>query len=209
MLYHVYCQIVTAYCGLLDPEDRGSITLQNSNNYFPVTWHNILKNLHHKRWENLKSYIVPGFDCTTVFTRMQDDFMTSPQKNKSAKGKCIYSNIRQTSKIKPLLKNIFLSLSPSWQSLPSSSSHSLLTSASFPLPFHNIPPSVLYTALDTQHFLKAFTVTSSEMRCHAIMIHTDWIIYLYFLVYKLTWTHKEDPQFSSHIVLVVLLVLRI
>ena len=35
----------------------------------------------------------------------------------------------------------------------------------------------------------------------AIMIHTDEILRLYFLVYKLTWTH-EDSRFSPHVVLV-------
>jgi len=91
MLYHVHCQVVAARCGLLDPEDGGSMTLQNGNNYLPVTWHNILRNLNHQHCEILKSYIVPGFGCTTIFTQMQD-FMTSPQKNKSAKGKYIYPN---------------------------------------------------------------------------------------------------------------------
>jgi hypothetical protein len=38
-----------------------------------------------------------------------------------------------------------------------------------------------YTAL-----LKTFTVTSGEVHRHAVMIHTDQIILLYFLVYKLT-----------------------
>ena len=33
------------------------------------------------------------------------------------------------------------------------------------------------------------------------MIHTDEVLYLYFLVYKLTGTH-EDSQFSPHVVLV-------
>ena len=52
-----------------------------------------------------------------------------------------------------------VSLSPSSQSVPSSSPHSLLTF-----------PSI---ALDIQHFLKPFTVTSGEMHCHSLMIYTD------------------------------------
>jgi len=82
------------------------MTLQNGNNYLPVTWHNILKNLNHQHCENPKSYIVPGFGCTTIFTQTQD-IMTSLQKNKSAKGKCIYPNIRHTPKVKHLLKKCF------------------------------------------------------------------------------------------------------
>jgi hypothetical protein len=41
------------------------------------------------------------------------------------------------------------------------------------LPFHSIALSVSSTALDIQHFLKPFTVTSGEKYCHAVMIHTD------------------------------------
>jgi hypothetical protein len=62
-------------------------------------------------------------------------------------------------------------LSPSAQSVPSSSSHSLLTFPFSSLPFYNI--SVPSTAVNIQNTLKPFTVTSGEKRCHAIMIHTD------------------------------------
>ena len=41
------------------------------------------------------------------------------------------------------------------------------------------------TTLHIQHFLKPFTVTSGETLCHVLVIHTDWIIHSYFLVYKL------------------------
>ena len=43
------------------------------------------------------------------------------------------------------------------------------------LPFHNISSSssVPFTALDILHFLKPCTVTSGDMCCHAVMIHTD------------------------------------
>jgi hypothetical protein len=71
------------------------------------------------------------------------------------------------------------------------------------LPFHNISSSVSYTALDIQHFLNPFTVTTGEMHCRAIMIYIDWIIHFYFLAFKPTWTY-EDSQFSSWLVLKVL-----
>jgi len=41
------------------------------------------------------------------------------------------------------------------------------------LPVHNIPPPVPSIALDMQHFLKPFSVTSGELHCHADMIHVD------------------------------------
>jgi hypothetical protein len=37
------------------------------------------------------------------------------------------------------------------------------------------------------------------------MIHTDWIIHLYFFVCKLSWTCEEDSQFSPQLVLVAML----
>jgi hypothetical protein len=43
------------------------------------------------------------------------------------------------------------------------------------------------------------------MRYHAIVIHIDYVIPLYVLVYKLNWTH-EDSHFSPQMVLVVLRV---
>jgi len=64
-----------------------------------------------------------------------------------------------------------VALSPSAKSVPSSSSHSLLTFPFSSLPFYNV--SVPSTALDIQNSLKPFTVTSGETHCHTIMIHTD------------------------------------
>jgi len=43
---------------------------------------------------------------------------------------------------------------------------------SSPLPFHDILSSVPSTVLNLQHLLKPFTVTSGEMHCHVVMIHT-------------------------------------
>ena len=74
-----------------------------------------------------------------------------------------------------------VSLSPSTQSAPSSSSHSLLIFPPSSPSFHNIPSSVSSTAVDLQHFLKPFTVTSDETHCHAVVIHTDEIIHLHLL----------------------------
>ena len=74
-------------------------------------------------------------------------------------------------------------LSPSSLSVPSSSSHSLLTFPIPSLPFHSISP-VSSTALDIQHFLEPFTVTSGEICCHTIMIHNDSVRHLHFLVYN-------------------------
>ena len=78
-----------------------------------------------------------------------------------------------------------------------------LTFPSCSLPFHNVSSLVLSIPFHIQH-LKPFTFTSGEMCCHALMILIDWIINLYFLVYKLTWIH-EDSQFSLQNVLVVVL----
>jgi hypothetical protein len=68
-----------------------------------------------------------------------------------------------------------LSHSPSSQSLPSSSSHSLLT-------FHNISSSVPSTALDIQHVLQLF----SHFWCDVLPCCCDphWIIHSHFLVHK-------------------------
>jgi len=51
------------------------------------------------------------------------------------------------------------------------------------LTFHNIAPSVPSTTFNIQQLLTPFTVTCSQMPCRAVMIHTDWIIHLYCLVY--------------------------
>ena len=129
------------------------------------------------------------------FTRMRDDSDLRRPPNKTCLPK-LYShpNLRQAQKIKCLLRKIFhyllhtcntqsssdsiycyqsVSPSPSSKSVPSSSSHSLLTIPSSLLPFHNTSPSVRSNALDIQHFLKPFTVTSGKMHCHAVKTHTD------------------------------------
>jgi len=69
-----------------------------------------------------------------------------------------------------------VSLSPSSQSVPSSPSHSLLTSPYCSLPFHDTSSSssVSSIPMDVQHFLKPFTVTSGEICCHAVMIFFLW-----------------------------------
>jgi len=99
-----------------------------------------------------------------------------------------------------------MSLSSPSQLVPSSSSHALtfLTSS---LSFHNILFLVSSTALDIQHFLRPLKMTFGETCCHAIMICLFLIIHWYFLVYKLTWTHQEDSQYSPQMVLVVLRIL--
>ena len=45
------------------------------------------------------------------------------------------------------------------------------------------------------------------MCCHAIIIHIDEVIHLYFFVYQFTWTHEEDSQFPQ-MVLVELIVFK-
>jgi len=104
-----------------------------------------------------------------------------------------------------VLTNRCHGLSPSQQSVPSSFSSPLITFPSSSLPFRGIS-SVPSIQLDIQHFLKPFTDTSGEMCCHAVIIHTDWIIHSHFLVYKLTWTHEDSP-FSPQMILVVLRIL--
>jgi hypothetical protein len=42
---------------------------------------------------------------------------------------------------------------------------------------------------------------------NAIMIYSNEIIHLYFLAYKLTWSHDKNSQYSPNIVLVVLRIL--
>ena len=59
-----------------------------------------------------------------------------------------------------------VSLSPPAQSVPSSSTHSLLTSPSSSLSVHNISSLVPSTALDVQHILKPFMVLL--VRCAAL-----------------------------------------
>ena len=102
------------------------------------------------------------------------------------------SNIRESPKIKCLLrKNILLVISYTEYTkdvrfyLPLPVSLSLFTVSAFVslTPSANIlifftaipqhPPSVSSIALDIQHSLKPFTVTSREMRSHAVMIHID------------------------------------
>jgi hypothetical protein len=61
--------------------------------------------------------------------------------------------------------------------------------------------------LDIQHFLQPFTVTSGEIRCLPVMIQTNQIIDLYFVVHKLTWTHEEDIHVSPQMVGVALRIL--
>jgi hypothetical protein len=56
-----------------------------------------------------------------------------------------------------------VSLSPSSQSVASSSSDSLLTFPSSSLPFYNTSSLLPSTVLDVQHFLEPFMVTSVEM----------------------------------------------
>jgi len=123
----------------------------------------------------------------------------------TAKGKCFYPNLRQHPNNTMFAKKKYFTFNfihivhkacqilstfsnqchcLHLQSVPSSSTHSLLTPPSSLLPFHNVPSSVSSTAVDTQHFLKPFTVTSGEMHCHAVVSHTDQIIRLYFLFIK-------------------------
>jgi hypothetical protein len=45
------------------------------------------------------------------------------------------------------------------------------------------------------------------MYCHAVIVHTDEIIHLYFLVYQFTWTHEEDWQVPQ-MVLVELIIFK-
>jgi len=64
-------------------------------------------------------------------------------------------------------------LTPFSQSVPSSSSHSLLTSPFLHFPSTTYNFQLSSTALDIQQFLKPFTVNSREMCCHAVVIHTN------------------------------------
>jgi hypothetical protein len=149
-----------------------------------------------------------------------------PQIKLSAKGKCIYPNLRwpptnkMSAKKKYFTINFIHLIHKACQilfylHLPISVTVSiftvsafiflaLLTSPSSSLPFQSHP--LHWT---NSKFLKLFTVTSGEMLCHAVMIHIDNIIHLYFLVYELIWTHEEDSQFSPLMVLVALRMLNV
>jgi hypothetical protein len=130
--------------------------------------------------------------------------------------KCIYPNLRQPRKNKTSTKKNYFTINfihlihKTCQILSIFTNqchclhHLLLTFPSSSLSFHNIS-WVSSIALDMQH-LKPFKITFGDMHCHAVMIHIDCIINLYFLVYKLTWTH-EELQFSPQMVLVVLRIL--
>ena len=132
---------------------------------------------------------------SSIFTQMQDDCNLRPPPTKtSAKGKCTYPNLKWHTKNKMSAKKKYfyinftqlihkacqilttfhqsVSLSPSSQSMPSSSSHSLLTFPSSSLPFHHIS-SVPSIVLEIQHFLNPFILISGEMHCHAVMIQSD------------------------------------
>jgi hypothetical protein len=52
--------------------------------------------------------------------------------------------------------------------------HRLPTHSHSHPPVHNVSTSVSTTAIDVQHFIKPFTVTSGKMCSYPIMIHTDW-----------------------------------
>jgi hypothetical protein len=154
-------------------------------------------------------------DYNTIFTWIK----MTPQKNKSAKGKFSYPNLRRSSRNKTSAKkNILLLMACQILSTFTNQCHCLhLHSQSFfqlshtisispfsSLPLHNISsvPSIL---LDIQDILKPFVFTSSKTSCHAVMIHTDWILHLYTFINLLEPMKKI--QFSPQIVLVVLRIL--
>ena len=114
----------------------------------------------------------------------------------SAKGKWIYPNLRRPPKNKMCVKKKYFTLnfvhlvhtdchilstfSNQCRCMQRHSQclhlpHTLLTFPPSPLPFHYISSSVSSTALDIQHLLKHFTVTSGEMCCHAVTILIDQI----------------------------------
>ena len=108
----------------------------------------------------------------------------------SAKGKCIYPNLRQPSKNKMSSKKQYFTINfihltqkvcqilsnftnqcryfHIYSHCLQCSSCSLLTFLSSSVPFHSITSLVPSVALVIQHFLKPFTFTFGEMRCHAI-----------------------------------------
>ena len=106
---------------------------------------------------------------------MQDDSnLRHPPKNKiSAKKQYFTINfIHLIHKACQILIYLYqlVSLSPSSQSVLSSSLHSLLISPSSSLSFHIYHhQSVPSIALDIQQFLKPFTITFGEMQCHATL----------------------------------------
>jgi hypothetical protein len=79
------------------------------------------------------------------------------------------------------------------------------------LPLWAVRPVQSLSACTTVHFtftlpLKPVTFTSGQMCCQAVSTHTDSILHLYFLVYKLTWTY-EDSHFSPQVALAMFRIL--
>jgi hypothetical protein len=64
------------------------------------------------------------------------------------------------------------------------------------LSFHNI--SVPSIALDIQHFLKPFTITSGEMHCHAMMIYWQRRIAVTSRFFQLVWKHGCLPRVTNY-----------
>jgi len=128
----------------------------------------------------------------TIFNQLQDDsnLRQLPPKNTSAKGKCIYPNLRwpppkNKTSVRKLHTLSTQSLSDSiyftnqchclhHQSQCLHLTHTFsLTSSPSSLSFCNIWSLVPSTAKDIQHYLKLFTVTCGEMCFHAILIHIE------------------------------------
>jgi len=117
-----------------------------------------------------------------------------PHKNKtSAKKYCTTDFIHLINDACGIL-SIFINLS-----LSPSSSHSLQTSPSPSLPFHNTS-SVSSTASDIQHFLKPFSHCWWDALPCCFDAHWPNNTFIFFLGYKLTWTH-DDSQFFQQVVL--------
>ena len=114
----------------------------------------------------------------TVFIQIQDDFnwrkphktkMSSKQKNFTIN--CIHL-LHKVCQILSTFTNQCHCLHLHSQCL-----HLLTLTPNIPILFTVIPQHIniisLIHCIGYTHFLKPFTVTPSEMHCHAIMIHTD------------------------------------
>jgi len=117
-------------------------------------------------------YIIAKYNALPLFTQMEDDSnLRLPPEKRLPRENVFFQISNDIPKIKCLLNKYFttqgmsdtiylfqsLSLSPLLQSMPLSSSHSLLTSTTYHL----------------SHSLHCILKISGEMRCHAIMIQTD------------------------------------
>jgi hypothetical protein len=141
--------------------------------------------------------------------------MTS-QKNVSAKGKCIYSNLRWPPKIKHIIKkNITINYTHLIHKARQILSTLLITvtvtvsvfvfltlTPNIPILFPVIPQHTIISLIRCIGYTSLFKTPDNHLWWDALPCYygLHWLIHLHFLVYTLTWTH-DNSQFSPQMVL--------